>query len=214
MRVPVCSVNWLRKVGSSSEVSGALVFALFLVLAALTSMPASAAQETANKTSQFGAWSLRCADGVDATSQPQSASSQNAKSSPKTNQCELVLSVRSNGRELAELAVGVPAQAPDKLVVAGRTPLGVLLSEPMRLGAQQDASEPSAEPIDLAFFTCLSNGCLARALVPGDKLQPLAKLDVVHLSFRERNGRALTIVVPTKGLDQALAHLSNQAAAE
>lgn len=212
MRAP-CSVNWLRKVGSSSEVSGALVFALFLVLAALTSMPASAA-----KDSQFGAWSLRCADGVDATSQPQSASSQNKTSS----QCELVLSVRSNGRELAELAVGVPAQAPDKLVVAGRTPLGVLLSEPMRLGAQQDASQlqgqsqdqPSAEPIDLAFFTCLSNGCLARALVPGDKLQPLAKLDVVHLSFRERNGRTLTIVVPTKGLDQALAHLTNQAAAE
>ncbi|MBO6717335.1 MAG: invasion associated locus B family protein [Rhizobiaceae bacterium] len=159
------------------------------IAAALTlvmSFPAIAQQaaEPSETTERFGAWTVRCV---------------NQQGENEGKACEVFLAVQGQGGLIAQIALGQPQQA-GTLMVA-RTPLGVLVSEPVRL---ETAGTP---PLTLPFVTCLANGCLAQSVVPGDFLGELTGHETASATFAERSGRQIQINLPLTGLNDALARI-------
>jgi invasion protein IalB len=144
------------------------------------------APEPSETTEKFGAWTVRCVN----------------QQGDAGKACEVALAVQGQGGLIAQIAVGNPKDGDNPLIV-GRTPLGVLVSEPVTIVAQGD----EAAKLTLPFVTCLANGCLAQASVSGDDLGKLAARDTGAVTFAERTGRKVQINIPLAGLTDALTRI-------
>jgi invasion protein IalB len=144
------------------------------------------APEPSETTEKFGAWTVRCVNQQGDTGKA----------------CEVALAVQGQGGLIAQIAVGNPKGSEGPLIV-GRTPLGVLVSEPVAIAAQ----DGEAAKITLPFVTCLANGCLAQASVSGDALGSLAGKETAAVTFAERTGRKVQINIPIAGLKDALTRI-------
>lgn len=140
--------------------------------------------EPSETTEKFGAWTVRCVtlDGGKA--------------------CEVALAVQGQGGLIAQIAIGNP-DGSDKPLLAARTPLGVLISEPVAIAAQDDDSEK----LTLPFVTCLASGCVAQASVAGDELGKFAGWNAAAVTFAERSGRKVRINIPLAGMTDALTRI-------
>lgn len=155
-------------------------------LAGTAAFSAEKAPVHSQTTETFGAWTVRCTNvGADQT----------------TRQCEALVRIQNKGNTIAEIAVGKGKQA-GEAVVAGRTPLGVLISQPLQLQAKSDA-----DAIDINYVTCLANGCVARTQVAAANLKPFTSEESGNLTLRESTGRTITISVPMNGFKDALSAL-------
>ena len=157
------------------------------VVAFTTASAAFAAEgQTPPKPSQttetFGAWTVRCVGDAQ-------------------KNCEALQVINSQAGTLAEIAIALPSGR-DEAVIAGRAPLGVSISEPMRFGEKD-----SAEAIEIDYVTCVSQGCLAQAKVPAAGLWSLADKKTGNLTIREHSGRVYQITVSLDGLKDALTRL-------
>jgi len=133
-----------------------------------------------------GPWQVRCLESND-------------KGAPE--RCEATLQVTNRGAQIAELAFG-RIEGAEQLIVAGRAPLGVLLSDGMRLGSEIDS-----DPIRASYSSCLPTGCVAQTTIEKARLSDLLSEDGAHLSFREQSGRTVKILIPLQGLKEALGRM-------
>lgn len=162
---------------------------LAVALLSCLALPALAQQappQPSETTEKFGAWTVRCV--------------QQAESAERA--CEVLLAIQGQGGLIAQIAVGRPQGGEGTLVVA-RTPLGVLLSDPVTVAPAED----EAAAVALPFVTCLANGCLAQALIAGDRLGALVSKEMATVGFAERSGRKIQISVPLAGLRDALTRI-------
>lgn len=145
-----------------------------------------AAQDQAPKPSQttetFGAWTVRCV-GTD------------------SKNCEAVQAISGQAGTIAEIAIALP-QGQKDAILAGRAPLGVMISEPIRFGEKD-----SADAFEISYVTCVSQGCLARTKVPAEGLLSLADKKAGSLTIKESSGRIYQITVSLEGFKDALARL-------
>lgn len=159
--------------------------AITFLLALSSPVFAQQTPEPSETTEKFGAWTVRCV----------------TQQGDVGKACEVLLAIQGQGGLIAQIAMGQP-QAGGTLVVS-RTPLGVLVSEPVTLApAGQDTVG-----IALPFVTCLANGCLAQALVSGEQLGGLVSQETATVGFAERTGRKVRIDIPLSGLSDALSRI-------
>jgi invasion protein IalB len=152
------------------------------------SSPALAQQspEPSETTEKFGAWTVRCV----------------SQQGDAGKACEVFLAVQGQAGLIAQIAVGRP-QDGEETLMASRAPLGVLVSEPVSIALEGE----SPISLDLPFVTCLANGCLAQAIVSGERLGELAGRETAILGFAERTGRKVRINIPLTGLREALSRI-------
>lgn len=155
--------------------------------AAAPSAPAAATPaEPQSTTASFADWTLRC---------------QRPEGRPPA--CEISQSVMSEGRTVAQLAIGRPAAgAPLRMtfvVVPNAT-----VDTPLRiLGPTGTASL-----VELAWRRCAPGGCVADNAAPEALLNQLTALpENGRLLFLDASGREATIPFSPRGLEQALAAL-------
>lgn len=147
---------------------------------------AQQAPEPSETTEKFGAWTVRCV----------------SQQGDAGKACEVFLTVQGQGGLIAQIAVGRP-QDGEEALMASRTPLGVLVSAPVSIALEGD----SPKSLELPFLTCLANGCLAQAIVSGDRLGKLARQETASFGFAERTGRRVQINIPLSGLSDALSRI-------
>jgi invasion protein IalB len=155
----------------------------FLVAISTPSL-AQQSPEPSETTEKFGAWTVRCI----------------SQQGDAGKACEVFLAVQGQGGLIAQIAIGRSGEA---TLMASRTPLGVLVSEPVSIGLEGE----SQISFNLPFVTCLANGCLAQATVSGDRLGDLARRETATLGFAERTGRKVRINIPMSGLTDALSRV-------
>jgi invasion protein IalB len=157
--------------------------ALVLLLAVSPVLAQEGGPET---TERFGAWTVRCID----------------RQGAEAKACEVIVAVQGQAGFFVQVAFGRPSGAKETLVVA-RTPLGVMVSQPVSITSQGEGSTS----LELAFMTCLADGCIAQATVAGDWLGKLTKQETATIGFAERTGRKITIKVPIPDLAGALSRI-------
>jgi len=133
-------------------------------------------------TETFGAWTVRCVGGEQKT-------------------CEAVQVINGQTGTIAEIAIALP-KGQTEAIIAGRAPLGMMISEPMLFGEKD-----GAEVIEINYVTCISQGCLAQAKVPAEGLLSLAGKKAGDLTIKEHSGRIYQITVSFDGLKDALTRL-------
>ena len=164
------------------QLRGAVAFLVAISTQALAQQP----PEPSETTEKFGAWTVRCI----------------SQQGDAGKACEVFLAVQGQGGLIAQIAVGRP-QDGEATLMASRTPLGVLVSEPVSIALEGE----SPTSLDLPFVTCLVNGCLAQAIISGDRLGELARRETATLGFAERTGRKVRINIPLSGLTDALSRI-------
>jgi invasion protein IalB len=159
--------------------------ALLLLLAV---SPASAEEgaDASETTERFGAWTVRCID----------------RQGTEAKACEVVVAIQGQAGLFAQVALGRPGGTREMLMVV-RTPLGVMVSQPVTVTPQGDGNTA----VELAFVTCLADGCIAQATVAGDWLTKLTKQETAIIGFAERTGRKITIKIPIPDLAGALSRI-------
>jgi invasion protein IalB len=157
--------------------------ALLLLLAA---WPVSAQEAAPETTERFGAWTVRCVE----------------RQGGQGKACEVVVAIQGQAGFFAQVAFGRPSGAKETLVVA-RTPLGVMVSQPVTVSPQGEGNTP----VELTFVTCLADGCIAQATVADDWLGKLTRQETATIGFAERTGRKITIKVPIPDLAGALSRI-------
>jgi len=159
---------------------------ILLFLLAVSPAAAQQGPEASETTERFGAWTVRCID----------------RQGGEAKACEVVVAIQGQAGFFAQVAFGRPSGSKETLAVA-RTPLGVMVSQPVTVTAQGEGNTPT----ELAFMTCLADGCIAQAAVAGDWLGKLATGQKAAIGFAERTGRKITIEVPIPDLAGALSRI-------
>jgi invasion protein IalB len=157
--------------------------ALLLLLAV---SPVSAQEAAPETTERFGAWTVRC---IERQGEPAKA-------------CEVVVAIQGQAGFFVQVALGRPPGAKETLMVA-RTQLGVMVSQPVTVASQDEGNTS----VELAFMTCLADGCIAQATIAGDWLGKLTRQETATIGFAERTGRKITIKVPIPDLAGALSRI-------
>ncbi|MGJ8573109.1 MAG: invasion associated locus B family protein [Hoeflea sp.] len=163
------------------KVITAAAFALTIASASLAAQ-SQTSPTPSQVTETFGAWTVRCV-GV------------------QQKTCEAVQVINGQSGTIAEIAIALPTGQAEA-IIASRAPLGVMLSEPILFGEND-----GADPIEINYVTCVSQGCLAQANVSAEGLLQLAGKKEGNLTFKDRSGRRYRITVSFDGLSDALTRL-------
>jgi invasion protein IalB len=153
------------------------------LVAVMTSMTVTLAQETPDSPNTFGRWSLACAQPAQEGASPL---------------CELRQAVgNQQGQEIVRIAFGSAGE--NGREIALRTPQGVFLPAPVELAPLE-----AEALISVPYRTCLNQVCIARGLVQDERLDLLVEAQQPSVRFRDRSGRVIRIIVDLEGLSEGL----------
>ena len=141
-------------------------------------------------TASFADWTLRC-----------------NRSAPAAPVCEVVQTISSQDRAVAQIAFGRPGKGqPMHMTVLA--PPSVSFSATPALATMRDG-DPAL--VELAWRRCLPGGCLAEGPVADDALRRVRALsDAARITFADGAGRLVALPFSPKGLPQAMDALARE----
>ena len=155
--------------------------------------PATVPVDPAQTTATYGDWVLRCVRHGE---------------SGRVRACELMQSVVLQGQQqpVAQIAIGNAEKGePMRLTVV--VPAAISLAK----GAQITTEAGGTALHQLTWRRCLPGGCFADVVLNAETLKSLrARIEPLHLSFKDAADRDVVLPFSLRGLSQALDALSKE----
>lgn len=160
--------------------------------------PAAPQQTTAT----FEDWTLRC-------TRPPPAPGTTPGATPPQQFCELVQTVTSGDKTVAQIALGRAGKG-QPLLMTVLAPVSVSFGRPVSLVTAKDAD---AATLDLPWRRCVPGGCLADAPVPDELIRRIqAWTEPARIAYADAGGRAIALPFSARGLPLALGALAKSEA--
>lgn len=166
------------------------LFKTLILSVSLLATGQSFAQEPSITTETYGSWTYRCSQ----VSKPNADDTAVSKKA-----CELVQVLQdAKGNVIAQLAFGIDAASPEKIVSVMQVPQGALLTVPVVL-----SDEDKKNTLQAPYFSCFNNICLARTETNKEQLKSFGTSSKGNLEFADRSGRKIRVLLSFEGLSAA-----------
>ena len=148
-------------------------------------------------TATFEDWTLRC------TRLPAAAPA--APGAFGQQFCELVQTVSSGDKPVAQIAIGRPTKG-QPLLMTVLTPVSVSFTRAASLITQKDGD---ASTLDLGWHRCIPGGCLADAPITDDLMRRIQVwTEPARIVYADAAGRPVALPFSARGLPTALGALT------
>lgn len=148
-----------------------------------------------SKVEAASAWAVRCHE-------PKPAEKEAQKNSAASKQCEVFQrqDVKKTGQRVIEMAIGYPPERKDARGVF-ILPTGILLQDGVTLKIDDN------DPLKFQVRYCVPNGCMAYVTMSNAILETMSKGNTAFVGITQINGAKVSIPMPLKGFNDALAKI-------